>query len=123
MKSILKITAGIMLAFGLLAGGCVAIIGLGANEVSKELDAQAAEGITAEQWAEVKRGMSREDVEELLGEPTSASETELDIPELEDLGMDSTSTHDCLHWDRAGELVGLYQACFENGRLQSKSSF
>ena len=123
MGTVLKITLGILLAGMLLIGGCIAIIGIGASEVGKELDKQAEEGVTAEQWARVERGMSRDEVEALLGEPTSVSETEMDIPELEDIGMDAESRHDCLHWDRAGELVGIYQACFDNDRLQSRSSF
>lgn len=76
--------------------------------------------ITREQYREVRTGDTKAEVEERLGEPSSADEFESEIE-----GLDQPVGASCIYYGREGELVALYQFCFDvdTDRLESKSSF
>lgn len=77
MKTVGKIALGIILASVLLIGGCVALLGGAANEVSKELDKDQAEhAITQEEFDALEKGQSLDAVIEKLGEPDDTQTTE-----------------------------------------------
>ena len=118
MKTILKITLGLVLGSILLIGGCVAILGAGVNEAQKESDRTA---ITPAEYRAVKTGTSRDAVEAKLGEPENRDEFSTEIEGLGDEPIGQT----CIYYGREGELLSLYQFCFDinSGRLESKSSF
>ena len=97
-------------------GGCVAAIGLVGTAVEEAVDEETAKGITQKQYESIKTGDTRADVEAALGEPSDVQESEVAVGEGETL--DSA----CIYYDQAGEFAGMYQFCFEDGTLTSKSS-
>jgi len=117
MKTVVKVTLGILLAFVILIGGCVALIGGAANEVQEDSDRTA---ITRDQYRQVKTGDRRSEVEALLGEPSSADEFSTEIE-----GLDKPVGSSCIYYGRKGELIAGYQFCFDvnTKRLDGKSSF
>jgi hypothetical protein len=119
MKLVLKIVAGILLASLLLIGGCAALIGGAANEASKELDKQQAKNaITKQQYAAVKQRATRASVEKNFGKPEDIQESDID------LGDGKTMSSDCIYYNAKGGTLGdMYQFCFEDGRLSSKSAY
>lgn len=117
MKTVLKVTLGILLACVILIGGCAALIGGAANEVQEESDRTA---ITREQYRQVKTGDTRDEVENALGEPSSANEFSTEID-----GLDDPVGSSCIYYGRKGELIAAYQFCFDvnTDELESKSSY
>ncbi len=117
MKTVLKITLGILLASVLLIGGCVALIGGAANEVQKESDKSA---ITPAQYRSIDTGMARDAVEDRLGAPTNESEYSTEIE-----GFDEPIGSSCIYYNRKGELLSLYQFCFDvnTDKLESMAGF
>lgn len=117
MKTVLKITLGILLASVLLIGGCAALIGGAANEVQKEHDKSA---ITPAQYRSISTGMTRKAVERELGAPADESEFSSEIE-----GFDQPVGSSCIYYHRKGELLSLYQFCFDvnTGRLETKAGF
>lgn len=117
MKTVLKVTLGILLACVILIGGCAALIGGAADEVQEESDRTA---ISREQYRQVRTGDTKAEVEAALGEPASADEYSTEID-----GLDEPVGSSCIYYGREGELLSLYQFCFDvnTDRLESKSSF
>lgn len=114
MKTIIKVAAGIAVGSLLVIGGCVALIGAGADKAQKDSDKTA---ITEQQYKQIKPGMRKQVVVKRLGKPLSKQETEIDSKEL---GRYNSS---CIYYHRKGELASLYQFCFSDGRLESKGSY
>lgn len=65
--------------------------------------------------------MRRTAVEANLGKPSDTQESEVDTSEFD--GAGSSDTHDCIYYPRRGDLGSLFQFCFSNGKLSSKSSY
>lgn len=120
MKTVLKVALGVILALVVLIVGCTAILAGGADQVADEIDKQQrANSITLEQYRAVKTGISQAGLEKRLGEPSDAQEFESEVPEL-----DAKSKGSCIYYNRRGGEIGdLFQFCFENGKLSSKSSY
>ncbi len=117
MKTVLKITLGIIVSFTVLIGGCVALIGGAVNEVQKDSDKTA---ITLEQYRSVDVGQdTREVVMARFGEPSSSNEVEVE-------GLTATEPYgsECVYYNRKGQILSIYQFCFDTGtgKLQSKIS-
>lgn len=123
MKTIAKIVLGILIASVLLIGGCVALIGGAANEVSKEIDKeQDKNSITAAQFKALKIGETRDSVIDRFGKPSDAQEMNMDT----DVGGGETikTRQGCVYYNRKdGELGDTYQLCFERGKLTSKNAY
>jgi hypothetical protein len=117
MKTVVKVTLGILLACVILIGGCVALIGSAADDVQDESDRTA---ITREQYRQVQTGDRQSDVESRLGNPESADEFSSEIE-----GLDKPVGSSCIYYGRKGELLSGYQFCFDvnTKKLESKSSF
>ena len=115
MKTTMKIALGIVLGFVLLIVGCGALVGTAANEVQAESNENA---ITQAQYAGVTNGMSRSEVEAMLGEPTSDQDMNVSV---EELGIESNTQ--CIYYNEKDEILSMYQFCFENGKLNSKASY
>lgn len=117
MKTIFKVLIGVFLAGVLLIGGCTALLGAGASEVSKEIEAdQKRNAITNTQARNTKLGASRRAVERRLGPPKSDQESSND-----GLGDDS-----CIYYNlKGGEALDSWQFCFagagKSGKLRSKN--
>jgi PBP1b-binding outer membrane lipoprotein LpoB len=113
VKLVLKIAAGVVLASILLIAGCAALVSAGANEVQKESDETA---ITHAQFKGVEKGATRADVEADLGEPSDVQETDVSA-------FETSTSFDCIYYNKKGELLSLYQFCFDDGKLTSKASY
>ena len=104
----------------LLIAGCVAIVGVGADEVSKELDRQQNENaISQSEFASITLGDSQDDIEAQYGEPA-------DKQEFENEGIldEEPANSSCIYYNREGGDFGdIYQLCFDEGRLTSKNSY
>jgi len=108
MKTVLKITLGIIVSFTVLIGGCVALIGGAVNEVQKDSDKTA---ITLEQYRSVDVGQdTREVVMARFGEPSSSNEVEVE-------GLTATEPYgsECVYYNRKGQILSIYQFCFDTG--------
>ncbi|MDO9410109.1 hypothetical protein [Patulibacter sp.] len=117
MKTVIKVTLGILIAFTILIGGCVALVGSAANDVQDENDRTA---ITPAQYRSIKTGDAKSEVEAELGDPESADEFSSEIE-----GLDKPVGSSCSYYGRKGELLSGYQFCFDvnTDELESKSSF
>lgn len=117
MKTVVKVTLGVLLAFLVLIGGCVALVGGAADSVRKDNDKTA---ITRAQYRQVKTGDKRSEVEQLLGDPSSDTEFSTDVE-----GLDKPVGSSCISYDRKGQILAGYQFCFDvsTEKLESKSSF
>ena len=124
MKTILKVALGIILGLTVLIVGCAVIVGVGVNEAVDEVQKDSDKtAITQADYESVKTGPdgnSRKRIESRFGEPQSQQDVE--TGEIEGV-PDSSSDLECIYYNRKGKLVSLYQFCFENGRVESKSSF
>jgi hypothetical protein len=120
MKTILKITVGILLAGTLLVGGCAALVGAGASSVDKDMQRKHDKAaITKTQLASVHMGDSKSAVVAQLGQPDNSQHME-SASELGD------STSDCLYYNAKGQdwsddIAGGYQLCFTDGKLDAKN--
>lgn len=118
MKTVLKITLGIVLGFTVLIVGCVALIGAGVDEAQKTSDKTA---ITLAQYEAAKTGeTTRAQLVERFGKPQSSDSVQADgvegIPE-------SDFQQDCIYYSRKGKLASLFQFCVDgDGVLRSKSA-
>ena len=117
MKTIIKIALGLALGSLIIIGGCVALIGSGADKAQEDSDKTA---ITQQQYASIKTGMSKRDVISKLGKPMDKQEMEID---MKDLGDKANYKSSCIYYGRKGELASMYQFCFEGDKLDSKSSY
>jgi hypothetical protein len=115
VKLMLKIAGGIIIALVLLTAGCAALIGSAAHEVQNESDAHA---ITQAQFRSLKPGMTQKRVVRLLGKPADDQEMHVSVSEL---GVSSNSS--CVYYNERGELLTMYQVCFDEGKLSSKSRY
>jgi hypothetical protein len=109
MKTILKITAGILLAGTIAIVGVVALIGAGASTAAKQQDAQAA---SPAQVAKVRHGMKRVQVHRLLApaKPQLVSDSA-----TEGLGTSAAETFDVKD---GGNLFGKsVTVMYSNGRV------
>lgn len=117
MKTMLKVTAGVIVGLVVIIVGCTALLAGGANEVSKEIEReQNRNAITNAQARGVKLGTTRRTVEERFGPPKSDQEST-----NEGLGDDS-----CIYYNvRGSENFSSWQFCFEgtgmSGKLRSKN--
>jgi len=114
MKTVLKITVGIVLGMTLLVVGCTALVAGGLNTKSED-------GITRAQFNAVKQGTSQAAVEKNLGEPESAQQFENSIPELK-----ITSRSSCIYYPEKGRKIlegSSFQLCFDSRRLTSKNVY
>lgn len=114
MKTMLKIMGGIVLAIVVLTAGCAAIIGLGASQVQKDNNKHA---ITPAQYRAISSGMTRREVEAQLGEPADDQDMNVSV---KDIGTTNTQ---CIYYNERDDLAGMYQFCFDNGSLNSKSRY
>lgn len=63
----------------------------------------------------------RSAVEKNLGDPYDVQESEIDTSAFD--GAGSRDTHDCIYYQRKGDIASLFQFCFSNGALSSKSAY
>ena len=122
MKTAMKILLGIALGLTVLVVGCTALLG---NVVEDIEEAANKPAITESDFRSVKagsKGNTRKRIEARFGEP----QTQEDI---DDRGIDSLRDPgpalDCLYYNMAGELGGLYQFCFDTKtqRVKSKARY
>jgi hypothetical protein len=113
LKLIVKIALGIILALFLLMAGCAALIGVGVSEAKKESNKTA---ITAAQYRHVHHGETRKALVARFGVPADDQDFSASYGGI-------TSKSSCIYYHRQGELVSLYQFCFDNGKLNSKASY
>lgn len=111
----------LVVLFMLGGGGCAVLIGGAAVAVDEAVKEEEAKGITPAQFEAVKSRATRAQVEKQLGEPDDVQESEIDTSEFD--GAVSSQSNDCIYYQRKGELASLYQLCFINNRLSSKSSY
>jgi hypothetical protein len=120
MKTILKITAGILLAGCVMIGGCVALVGGAASEVDNQMQKEAnRSAITKVQLASVKMGDSKKSVITTLGKPDDSQHMETST-EFGD------STSDCIYYNVKGKDwsdLDMHQLCFDDGKLTSKNRY
>ncbi len=119
-RTLLKVVAGLLLLGAVLMVGCVALIGGAVDEVDKELDRQQNESaITQRQFKQLKMGTTQDQVEKRFGQPTDSQEMESEVAEL-----DVQSNMSCIYYNRkGGEFGDMFQLCFDDGRLSSKSAY
>jgi hypothetical protein len=104
--------------------GCGLLIGGAAVAVDEAVKAEEAKGITKAQFDAVAARSSRADVESALGEPSSEYESEFDQAEMAKItGGAETSQHECVYYSKQGQVGGLFQFCFQDGVMQSKSAY
>lgn len=118
-KSCLLVTLGVLLAGAVLIGGCVAIIGISADEAQKEQDKK---GITQAEFDSIEQGTSQQQVEQQLGPPEDSQEFEQNIPELQDQPFTSS----CIYYPEKDQPLfegQSFQFCFDEGRLTSKNAY
>lgn len=120
MKTILKITAGILLACTVLIGGCTALVGAGASSVSKQMDKQeqATKASDAERkanMAQVKVGMTMSEVKSLVGQPSDTDESESE-------SFDGGTTK-MVTWSYSNEWLqgDFWNLIFIDGKLDHKA--
>lgn len=117
MNTVFKVVVGILIAATILIVGCVALIGVGANEVDQELDRQQGKNaITNAEARQVRLGTTRREVVRRFGKPATDQESE-----NQGLGSDS-----CIYYNlEGGELLDQWQFCFQGrgqqGKLRSKN--
>jgi len=117
LKTVLKIGLGITLGGLILIGGCVALLGAGADKASKEIDkAQNRQAITLKQFRSIKTGTSKGTILKRYGKPTDKQESDT-------TGKDFDSS--CIYYNRKNGSVGdSFQLCFNgNNQLDSKNSY
>jgi hypothetical protein len=117
MKTVVKVTLGVLLAVAVLIGGCVALVGGAADSVQKDNDKTA---ISRAQYRQVQTGDTRSAVESRLGDPSSDTEFSTDVD-----GLDKPVGSSCIYYNKKGEILSGYQFCFDvnTKKLESKSSF
>jgi outer membrane murein-binding lipoprotein Lpp len=119
MKTVIKIVLGIVIAACVLIGGCVALIGAGVNEASKQQDKTA---ITSTQFASLHTGMKRSEVMDAVGNVEPG-----DAQEFESEGLPGTAIKSsCIYYNEKGKSLGdgrYFQLCFDSNRLSSKNSY
>lgn len=114
----LKVFLAIMLAMFLAIAGCAALVGGAASEASKAIDAeQNKSAITAKQFKSLELGATKKAVIADLGKPA-------DTQDMETQGLEAGQTFktSCIYYNRkGGEMLEMYQLCFDNGELSSKN--
>ncbi|WP_214889806.1 DUF3862 domain-containing protein [Exiguobacterium sp. s142] len=116
MKTIFKIVIGILIAVTLLGIGAVACTGAFINEVDKEMTKTTEEAKTDEskpglaEYEQVETGMTIEEVNAILGEPTDNT-----VSESDGLKMEMVS------YDARGDLGANILVTFTNGAVDSKT--
>ncbi|MGH2941914.1 MAG: hypothetical protein ACRDLN_03945 [Solirubrobacteraceae bacterium] len=119
MKTVLKVTLGIVLGCTVLIAGCAALIGAGVDGAQRDSDETA---ITSAQYGNaLVGGVTRSEIEADFGTPRSSDE-------IKTSGIDgipqSGFSQQCIYYSRKGELASLFQFCFDgDGRLRSKASY
>lgn len=115
MSTILKVAAGIIVAFVALAVGAVLVIGGAASEVSKEMEKQqSSNSITQAEFRSLKDGASLTAVRKKFGKPDNEQTQQID-----GLGR---QTH--LYYNvEGGEIGDSYQLVFDDGKLTSKNKY
>jgi hypothetical protein len=115
------IVGGIFGLFILLGGGCAVLIGVAANHVANQLDAeQRAHAITPAQFVAVPLGATQPQVIALLGKPPENTQEFTSRGVLDQAQISSL----CIYYNRAGGSFGdRYQFCFMNGALDTKNSY
>jgi hypothetical protein len=94
MKTVIKIALGVLLAGVVLIGGCAVMIGAGAESVSKEIDKQEQQSEQhgrnlAKKAKQLEHGMTRAEVIELMGKPSSVDKSSYDgLGKMEILSWD-----------------------------------
>jgi outer membrane protein assembly factor BamE (lipoprotein component of BamABCDE complex) len=112
MKTVLKITLGILLACVVLIGGCTALIAGAASDPEVKKSVEALEDISGDNDAQyrnsirqVELGMTQDEVRSIMGKPRSKQRMESDY------GTDVTLYY------------GSWQLNFTDGVLESKNRF
>ncbi len=111
----------LVVMFVLGVGGCAVLIGGAATAVDDVIKEEEAKGITPAQFKAIQTGAARKQVESKLGTPDDTQEMEIDTSDFE--GEGATQSNDCIYYSKKGEIASLYQFCFTDGRLSTKSSF
>ena len=97
MKTILKITAGILLAGTIAIGGCAALVGAGASQVAKDTEKASA---SPAQVKQLHHGMKRSEVHSIMAPANAHLETSSDTQGLGTSAMESYDVKD------GGKLFG-----------------
>jgi hypothetical protein len=116
MRTVLKITLGVLLAAAVLIAGCVALIGAGVDEATED---QQRHAITLQEFRALKPGMTVEAVRKRLGPPESAQYFENTGP----AGRDASR---CLYYAEDGAELAegrQFQICFTRGRLDGRNIY
>lgn len=117
----LKVLVGMCVLGLVFVGGCVALIGTAANQVSKSLDAeQKAHAITPAQFKALTIGMTEREVATSLGKKPE------DRQEFESEGIltKEPQNSSCIYYNRSGGSFGdSYQLCFDDRRLSAKNAY
>lgn len=121
MNTVCKVALGVILGLCVLIGGCVALVGVGVNEASKEADKTA---ITQSDWRKVKTGMSKDEVADAIGKPDEDKQQEWETETPESLGGGTVSS-DCWYYAKPGDLgLPSYQVCFnDRDKVDSRNKF
>lgn len=115
MKKFIMIVVAILVALLIAAVSCTAMVGGALSTAVDETEKEMQEGaITQKQFRSVKKGALLEDVKAELGEPSDRQVTE----------MQGMKKQTCIYYPvEGGEMLDMYQFCFDGKRLQSKSSY
>jgi hypothetical protein len=117
-----NVLLGIVLLSILAVGGCIALLGSAANEVSKSMDAeQSRSAITTTQWEAIQPGMTKAQVLEIVApaEPSDEQTMESQSGEFE-------YNSNCLYFNKAESEefeIFSYQVCLTDDKVESKNSF
>ena len=116
MKTVLKIVLGIVIAFVLLGIGMVACTGAVFNEVDNEMQKTEDEAKNDSskpglaEYEQIENGMTVDEVNAILGEPSDTSETETDGLKME-----------MMTYEARGEVGANILVTFTNGEVDSKT--
>lgn len=119
-STFLRVLAAFLIVIVLLIAGCVALIGVGANEVADELDRQQNENaITQQEFRSIELGTAQDDVEERFGPPADSQEFE-----SEGIITEEPANSSCIYYNREGGQFGdIFQLCFDESQLTAKNSY
>lgn len=112
-RIVLKVMLGVVAALVLVMGGCAVLIGTALNEEEET-------GITRAEFRAIALGTTQKAVVARFGPPEDAQEFEQRIPALGD------SRSSCIYYPEKGKKIlegGIFQLCFDEGRLQSKNAY
>ncbi len=119
MGTFAKVVLGVVVGGLVLIVGCVAVVGIGINQASDEIQESFDErSITMAEYESVIMGeTTAQEIVERFGEPTVREES---LPEGSEDDPDAELELQCLSYNRKGELTS-FRFCFDDGVVESKS--